>query len=70
MENWTYQIGDGCSEGICGWGNNELQYYTDRKENVRLEEGKLILEVRKESYKGYAYTSRRIISKVFGNMER
>ncbi|MEM9679950.1 MAG: glycoside hydrolase family 16 protein, partial [Bacteroidota bacterium] len=30
---WTYDIGDGTAEGIPGWGNNELQYYTDRPEN-------------------------------------
>lgn len=62
-ENWSFQIGDGCAEGICGWGNNELEYYTDRSENVRVEDGKLIVEARKEAFSGYAYTSGRIVSK-------
>ncbi len=61
--NWTPQIGDGCNINLCGWGNNELQYYTGRTENVRLEEGKLIIEARKERYEGEAYTSARILSK-------
>ena len=26
---WEYQYGDGTGYGISGWGNNELQYYTD-----------------------------------------
>ena len=36
---WDYDIGGS------GWGNNELQYYTKaRKENARIENGKLIIE--------------------------
>jgi beta-glucanase (GH16 family) len=58
--NWTYEIGDGCPD-LCGWGNNELQYYTDR--NVRLENGLLILEARSERLGGRDYTSSRIITK-------
>jgi beta-glucanase (GH16 family) len=52
--NWTYDI-DGH-----GWGNNELQYYTDRPENARVEDGNLIIEARKESYNGSQYTSARL----------
>ncbi len=43
-----------------GWGNNELQYYTGRPENLRLEDGKLVIEARKERYEGRDYTSARI----------
>ncbi len=43
-----------------GGGNNELQYYTDRKDNLRVEEGCLIIEARKENYAGRHYTSARI----------
>ncbi|HJP58946.1 MAG TPA: glycoside hydrolase family 16 protein [Gemmatimonadaceae bacterium] len=25
---WVYDIGDGCAKGICGWGNNEKEYYS------------------------------------------
>ena len=38
---WTYDIGDGCSINLCGWGNGEDQYYTDRSDNVVVEDGLL-----------------------------
>lgn len=59
---WAYHLGDGCPH-LCGWGNNELQYYTDRPENVRVEDGKLIIEARRESYAGRSYTSARLQSR-------
>ncbi len=31
---WTHDIGDGCSAGICGWGNNEKEYYTNATRNI------------------------------------
>ena len=46
-----------------GWGNNELQYYTDLPNNVRIKNGKLIIEARKESFRGSEYTSARIKTK-------
>ena len=46
-----------------GWGNNELQYYTDVPNNVRINNGKLIIEARKESFRGSEYTSARIKTK-------
>jgi len=47
------------------WGNNELEYYTARNENVRLKDGNLVIEARAEKYKGpdgvtKDYTSARI----------
>lgn len=57
--NWNFEIGDGCPN-LCGWGNAELQYYTDRTENVRIEEGELVIEVHKEPFNGYDYTSSRM----------
>jgi len=46
-----------------GFGNNELQFYTGRSENVRMDgDGSLIIEVRKESYMGRMYTSARLES--------
>src|SRR5690554_7448982 len=55
--NWSLQVGGGT------WGNNELQCYTDRKANCRIEDGKLVLEVHKDNYQDYAYTSARITTK-------
>lgn len=64
---WGYDVGDGCPE-ICGWGNNELQYYTkDRKENARVENGKLIITARKEKMGSKEYTSARLVSKNRGD---
>lgn len=54
--NWTYDIGWGTN----GWGNLELQSYTDKSTNVRLENGELVIEARKERVKGQQYTSGRI----------
>ncbi len=39
--NWGYDLGDGCDLGICGWGNEELQSYTDQPENIYLENSNL-----------------------------
>lgn len=35
-----------------GWGNNELQYYTGRRENVREEKGSLVIEAIKQKFVG------------------
>lgn len=44
-----------------GWGNNQLEYDTDRPENVSLDgEGHLAIVAREESYGGLNYTSARI----------
>ena len=58
LDNWTYELGDGCPN-LCGWGNNELQEYTDN--NHRLEEGMLIISAQKISSNNY--TSTRIVTK-------
>ena len=57
---WGYDIGDGTDQGIPGWGNNELQYYTDSPDNVRIENGVMVLTAREESFMGSNYTSARI----------
>lgn len=56
---WTYDIGTGTN----GWGNNELQYYTNRPENVKVQNGMLEITAIKESYMGSGYTSARILTK-------
>lgn len=60
---WAFEIGDGTAQGIPGWGNNELQYYTDRLENVKVENGVLAITARQESFQGSGYTSARLITK-------
>jgi Beta-glucanase/Beta-glucan synthetase len=57
--NWTAETGDGCPN-LCGWGNNELQYYMPPPNNVFFQDGKMIIEARAETYGGKNYTSTRI----------
>lgn len=58
---WSHQNGDGCP-GICGWGNNELEYYTERPENLFFQHGKLVIEAKQESFQGKNYTSSKILT--------
>jgi beta-glucanase (GH16 family) len=66
---WNFQVGGG------GWGNQELQYYTDaRPENARIENGLLVIEARAESYGGASFTSARLTTRgkgdwLYGRME-
>jgi beta-glucanase (GH16 family) len=53
----------GFDTGGEGWGNNELEYYTDRPENASVSGGNLVITARKEDYNGRAYTSARMITK-------
>jgi hypothetical protein len=55
--DWNYDVGDGCPN--CGWGNNELEYYT-AGDNLYMSNGKMIIEARKESKGGKNYTSSRL----------
>lgn len=57
LTSWGYDIGGG------GWGNNELEYYTDRADNSYLNNGYLVLEAKKENFNGRNYTSARMLSK-------
>jgi beta-glucanase (GH16 family) len=64
---WGYNVGDGCPQN-CGWGNNELQYYTsNRAENARVQNGKLIIEAHKEKMGSKEYSSSRMVSKHKGD---
>lgn len=63
QDNWTYDIGKGNNGNTDGWGNNELQYYTDRSKNARIDNGNLVIEAHKENYNGSNYTSARLKSK-------
>ena len=56
---WTHEIGTG--DG--GWGNNELQYYTNRRENSEVSNGTLKIHLIKEPYQGSTFTSARLVTK-------
>lgn len=58
-KKWTAETGGG------GWGNNELEYYTARRTNARVEKGNLVIEALQEKFAGAdgvtrEYTSARL----------
>lgn len=59
-DKWSYQLGTGSQFGLTGWGNNELQYYTDREDNVYIEDGMLHITARQEFFQNMNYTSGRL----------
>ena len=63
--NWNFEIGDGTLYGLpSGWGNNQLEYNTNRPENVSLDgQGNLVITARAESFEAQNYTSARITTK-------
>jgi beta-glucanase (GH16 family) len=52
--NWAYETGG------TGWGNNELEYYTNRPDNACIDNGNLLIIAKKESYGSNSYTSARL----------
>lgn len=59
---WVVYQGDGCPE-LCGFGNNEEQYYTANSDNLEVKDGKLIITARKDSMGTSAYTSAKLVTK-------
>lgn len=60
-KRWTHDVGGH------GWGNRELQFYTDQLDNARVEHGHLIIEARRERFKNCDYTSARLVTKDKGD---
>jgi beta-glucanase (GH16 family) len=60
---WGYDIGGS------GWGNNELQYYTNQLKNAFVANGKLTITAYKEDMEGRNYTSARLITKNKGDIK-
>jgi beta-glucanase (GH16 family) len=58
---WSYALGDQ------GWGNNELQNYTDEIGNAKVENGHLIITAIKEKSGKAEYSSARLVSKGKGD---
>jgi beta-glucanase (GH16 family) len=65
---WNTDIGNGCEEGLCGWGNQELEYY--QSENVYVEaipneenNSALVIEAKREAVDEYAFTSGKVTTK-------
>ncbi len=58
-DNWNYEIGNGDN----GWGNGEAQFYTDSQDNVKVQDGNLVITAKRESESGFDFTSARITTK-------
>lgn len=57
---WGFDIGTGAN----GWGNNELQYYTNSPDNIATDgNGNLVITAKKQNLNGSQYTSARIKTK-------
>jgi beta-glucanase (GH16 family) len=56
---WIYDLGTGSN----GWGNNELQHYTNRPENATVSNGTLKITARREAFSGSSFTSARLLTK-------
>ena len=85
LSKWDYQIGNGFGSGasyVAGWGNEELEYYTDSAENISVKDGILTIRARKESIErdangaktAFGWTSARIrtagrFSRAYGRIE-
>ena len=59
QKKWSVETGGG------GWGNNELEYYTARRTNSRVEKGNLVIDALQEQFTGpdgvtREYTSARL----------
>jgi beta-glucanase (GH16 family) len=64
VNKWSYNLGTGVNYCIQeGWGNGEMEYYTDRTENSYIQDGKLIIKAIKEDYQEKLYTSARLVTK-------
>jgi beta-glucanase (GH16 family) len=59
LNKWNYEIGNG--EG--GWGTGQKDYCTDRPENVKVVDGKLVITIRNEEISSFSYTSGRLNTK-------
>ena len=59
---WSYDIGGH------GWGNHELQFYTNHLKNAFISDGKLIISAIREPFEGMGYTSARLVNKYKGDV--
>ena len=53
-DNWNYEVGNGCDLNLCGWGNNELQEYSNSADNVFLQDGVLVIKATESASQTYS----------------
>jgi beta-glucanase (GH16 family) len=63
LERGSGFMAPGTNEWLAGWGNNELDFYTERPENTWIQDGMLHVRAIKEVYKGCEYTSARLTTR-------
>ncbi len=71
-DKWQHETGDGCDKNLCGWGNNEQQWY--QPENTEIKDGILHIRARREDGYEKTLTSSKItteglFSQKFGRFE-
>ncbi len=54
---WAFAVGGG------GFGNNEMQWYSNKPDNARIEDGKLVITTLKQKTNGWPYTSAKLTSR-------
>ena len=57
QSKWAYETGGG------GWGNNELEYYTNSSDNAFVSNGNLIIQANRQPMANRDYTSARLLTK-------
>lgn len=65
LSKWSFETGTGCDIALCGWGNNELQYY--KSQNATVSNGILSITAKKERVSSSSYTSARMKSLLKGD---
>jgi len=58
---WAFDIGTGANND--GWGNGEWEYYTSSQDNVAIEDGKLVITAKPDSFGGKGFTSARLVTR-------
>ena len=58
IAKWQFVEGDGCDEDLCGWGNDEKQWYLAK--NARIEAGALHITGQRERSNSRWYTSAKL----------
>jgi beta-glucanase (GH16 family) len=76
---WTFDLGDGYVDPgthvfVWGWGNSEMEYYTDSPNNVYVKDNALHIRALRERRNGSRFTSARLVtrglfSKQYGRFE-
>ncbi|HEY1683637.1 MAG TPA: family 16 glycosylhydrolase [Tepidisphaeraceae bacterium] len=57
LAGWSYDLGNGSSQGITGWGNNEDEYYTNSSTNVNVANGDLNIVATPQTITSSGYTT-------------